>query len=80
MKGDIRAQYRWTDGWLLAAIALASGNRPALLWEIIAAGDALNHAIFTDEEIESGLARLTQGGWITERNGTFLVTTLFKRR
>ena len=80
MKSERPVRYRWTDAWLLAAIALASKNRPAPLWEIIAAGDALNHAIFTDEEIESGLARLTQGGWIIERDGTFLVTTRFKRR
>ena len=80
MKGKIPARYRWTDAWLLGAIAEASKHEPAKLWQIIAAGELLNHALFTDEEIESGLTRLTQGGWITERDGTFSTTDLFKRQ
>lgn len=80
MKGESHTRYRWTDAWLLAAVALASKSKSALLWEIIAAGDALNHALFTDEEIESGLARLTRGGWVAERDETFLVTSLFQEK
>ncbi len=80
MKGEIRARYRWTDAWLLGAIAKASKDEPALLWQIIAAGGSLNNVDFTNEEIESGLARLTQGGWITERDGQFSVTDQFKRK
>jgi len=79
MKGDIRAQYRWTDAWLLAAIAEASKNEPAPLWKIIAVGESLNHALFTDEEIESGLVRLTRGGWIADYKGQFSVTHRFNR-
>ena len=71
-------KYRWTDAWLLGAIANTSKNRPAELWEIIAEGDNLNHALFTDEEIESGLTRLTKGGWIKESNGSFTTTDKFK--
>lgn len=72
-------RYRWTDAWLLAAIAEASKDQPAQLWQIIAAGEVLNHALFTNEEIESGLARLTQGGWVTGSNGQFSVTNQVKR-
>ena len=73
-------RYRWTDAWLLAAIAEASKDQPAQLWQIIAAGEMLNHALFTDEEIESGVARLAQGGWIAETNGQFSVTNQFRRK
>ena len=78
MKGDT-PRYRWTDAWLLGAIAEASEHEAAQLWQIIAAGDSLNHALFTNEEIESGLARLTKGGWITEHEGKFSTTDFFKR-
>lgn len=64
-------KYRWTDAWLLASIINTSQSEPAELWEIIAEGDNLNHAIFTEEEIESGLARLSEGGWIKEENYKF---------
>ena len=77
MESSIR--YRWTDAWLLAAIANASQKRPVELWEIIAEGDNLNHAIFTDEEVESGLVRLTEGGWIKEENGRFIISEKFKK-
>ena len=80
MKREMRARYRWTDAWLLGAIARASKHEPAQLWQIITAGELLNHALFTNEEIESGLARLTQGGWITEHDGRFSTTDFFKRK
>jgi len=79
MRENVRVRYRWTDAWLLAAIALASRNKAAQLWQIIASGDDLNHTIFTPEEIESGLVRLTREGWITECAGQFSTTDLFKR-
>ena len=79
MKSESRRRYRWTDAWLLAAIDRASKDQAAQLWQIIDVGELLNHALFTDEEIESGLTRLTQGGWIVERNGQFSTTNLFKR-
>ena len=80
MKGEMRARYRWTDAWLLGAIAEASKRGPAQLWQIIAAGELLNHALFTDQEIVSGLARLTEGGWITEHDRRFSTTDFFKRK
>jgi hypothetical protein len=60
-----------SDAWLLLAIILAAGNDVANLDEIVAAGDGINHAIFTEDEIESGLYRLTNGGYIEEVNGSF---------
>ena len=69
MKEETR--YRWTDAWLLGAIAEASKHEPAQLWQIIAAGELLNRALFTDEEIQSGLTRLTGGDGLPSARGTF---------
>ena len=56
--------YHWSDAWLLLAIVYACRGGDANLSRVIAAGDALNHAIFTPAEVESGLARLVAGGYI----------------
>jgi hypothetical protein len=63
-----------SDAWVLLAIIYASRSGPATLDKIIAAGDAINVAIFLPNELEGGLARLTAGGYITEHDGTFAPT------
>lgn len=55
----------FTDAWLLFSIALAAGDGGAGLRGIIAAGDYVNHAIFTGDELRGGLSRLTGRGWVT---------------
>ncbi len=72
MKTDFK--YEWSDAWLLQAIICGSGDQGASLYHIISIGDALNHAIFTDEELESGFARLTEGGLIEERGERYYAT------
>lgn len=66
--------YNWSDAWLLLAIIYAGGGGAANLERIIAAGDGINHAIFTRDELESGLARLTSGGYVEEEGGLFSAT------
>lgn len=75
-------QFEASDAWLLLAIILAAGNDVASLAEIVAAGDGINHAIFTEDEMESGLYRLSAGGYIEESNGSFRPsrTTVDKHR
>lgn len=68
-------QYLYSDALLLASISLMCKKGPAELWEIFSAGDYLDHAIFADAELESGLVRLTKGGWIKESNGQKFYTT-----
>jgi hypothetical protein len=46
--------------------------------QIIRAGDFLNHAIFNKEELENGLQRLTEGGWVEEKKSKFAMTQKFK--
>ena len=64
-------QFHWSDAWLLLAIVYASRTGDASLDKIIAAGDAINHSIFTPSELESGLARLVAGGYIEQKVGVF---------
>jgi hypothetical protein len=66
--------HNWSDAWLLLAIIYASKQGGATLDKIIAAGDAINVAIFTPTELESGLASLTRSGFIGENAGQFVPT------
>ncbi|HEX8171864.1 MAG TPA: hypothetical protein VF824_15105 [Thermoanaerobaculia bacterium] len=70
--GDATA-FRWSDAWLLGAIFWARrAEERVTLAQIIGWGDAMNHAIFTPEELESGLARLSAAGLIVEQDKAFL--------
>lgn len=67
--------YQWSDAWLLQAIICAGGRENgASLFDIIRTGDGLNHAIFSNDELESGFARLTSGGLITAKGELFFAT------
>jgi hypothetical protein len=68
------ALHNWSDAWLLLAILYADQQGNATLAGIIGAGDAINVAIFTVAELESGLARLTRSGFIEENAGLFVPT------
>jgi hypothetical protein len=59
------AYFTLADAWLLVAlfmydVAKAEVDLPA----IIARGDALNHAVFTVQELQTGFINLQAGGWI----------------
>jgi hypothetical protein len=62
MSGFVR-----TDAWLL--LALLYVGEPADRAAIIETGDFINHAIFTDEELEGGLRRLLAAGYAVEQGG-----------
>jgi hypothetical protein len=59
--------FLWSDAWLLLSLIYA--REPADRDHLRAVGDFINHAIFTDEELDSGLARLLQAGHATEHDG-----------
>ena len=59
-------QIRWSDAWLLTATYLASRQAPADLADILGAADLLNRAVPNPEELESGLFRLHERGWVTQ--------------
>lgn len=73
-----KSEFNWSDAWLLLAIIYA-GDEGANLEKIVAIGDFIEHAIFNPDELESGFARLTAGGYITEKNGVFSATTKVRR-
>ena len=53
--------WSWSDAWLLTA-AHFTGENPVTLRRLFGAGDAINHALFTDNELDSGLTRLQAAG------------------
>jgi hypothetical protein len=67
-------RFVWSDAWILLAIIYASRPiPPATLEEIIAAGDYINHSIFTRGELETGLTRLIDAGHVTRDASGFLL-------
>ncbi len=63
------ASHGWTssDAWFAAT--LATIGRDTDLRDIIGAGDAINHAIFTVAEIEQAVQRLVGSGLMHEPDG-----------
>jgi hypothetical protein len=67
--------WTWSDAWVLtAAYACVAAQNPIVLSDMVAAGDHINHAIFTDEEVEHALTRLTAAGLVVVTGGEILVT------
>ena len=72
--GDID-EFVWSDIWLLLSIIYASGSDgEASLEGIIGQGDAINHAIFSLDELNGGLERLISAGYIFEKNDGYAPT------
>jgi hypothetical protein len=72
--------FLWSDAWLLQAIAIASQQGPASLADVIAAADAVNHALPTSDELHGGLLRLTGGGFVEEVEHQFKLTERVPRQ
>jgi hypothetical protein len=67
--------FLWSDAWLLQAIALASREGPATLAEVLAAADAVNHALPIDQELHGGFSRLTAARFVEEADQHFRLTS-----
>lgn len=65
--------FTWSDSWLLLSIGTAGGRSGAPLKDIIAAGDSLNHAIFTGAELRRGLSKLVAAGYVVQVDDRFQV-------
>ena len=65
--------WAWSDAWLLTAAYFTQEN-PVSLRALIGAGDAINHAIFTDDEIDHGLTRLSATGLARLEGETIVLT------
>jgi hypothetical protein len=64
-------QFLWSDAWILQAVALASKDEPASLASVLAAADALNHALPIPDELHGAFARLIEEGYVVERAAQF---------
>jgi hypothetical protein len=61
--------FQWSDAWLLLSLIYA--HEPADRDHLRMVGDFINHAIFTDEELDGGLARLVEHGHAIACDGRF---------
>jgi len=65
--------YLWSDAWILTAVAVASRERPAELWQVLAAADALDSSLPLDEELHGAFSRLTASRHVEEFFGKFKI-------
>ncbi len=59
---DSELDWTWNDGWILIATYLAHESDGASLRELIAAADAINHAIPTAVELSNAFTKLASAG------------------
>lgn len=59
-------RFLWSDAWLLQAVAVAARGGAATLADVIAAADAVNHALPTHDELHGALYRLTEAAFVEE--------------
>jgi hypothetical protein len=57
--------YRWSDAWLFLAVGCRLSLDEISLPELIATADGIQHAVMTFEELDGGLARLIDAGFLT---------------
>jgi hypothetical protein len=65
--------WSWSDAWVLTAAYVIARN-PVSLSDLVAAGDYINHAILTDEELEHAFTRLTAAGLVEVTGDAVLLT------
>jgi hypothetical protein len=63
-----------SDVWLLVAIAFAENEPPVLLSRILFAGDLINKAAFTPQELRRGFSKLTKAGYVADAAGIYSLT------
>lgn len=71
---NTKPQFLSTDAWVLTSIYGAALGGEATLARVIGTGDFINHAIFTLHELNGGLRRLEEAGYITVEGEEYLLT------
>ena len=66
-----QSSFLWSDAWLLQATAHAES---AALWSVLFAGDMINKAMFTSQELNGGIGRLSRAGLLTYASGELSLT------
>ena len=68
-----KGTFTWTDAWVLASVAVAGGLKGGELKDVIAAGDLINRATFTADELRSGLSKLVNAGFVEHGGGFYVI-------
>jgi len=68
-----KGTFTWTDAWVLASVAVAGGLKGGELKDVIAAGDLINRATFTGDELRSGLSKLAGAGYVDHGGGFYVI-------
>jgi hypothetical protein len=73
----VQSEFTWADAWILLSIIYKSPkNEGATLCGIVEVGDGINHAIFTHGELDLGLARLIEAGFVIRSHDKFQVSQI----
>jgi hypothetical protein len=67
-------EYLWSDAWLLQAIIHSNLRGDGSLDQILMEADSIQITPILHDELESGLVRLTNGGFIIEHDEKFSPT------
>ena len=70
-------KFSWHDCWIL--LSILNRKEGSKLYEIVGMSDVLNHAIPTEKEMETGLTKGLQAGFISKQGHNFHLTTKFKQ-
>lgn len=71
------SDFVWSDAWLL--LSLIYGSEPLDRERMRDIGDFINHAIFTDDELEGGLQRLQARGLVRRTGKKFAASSVVMR-
>ena len=66
--------------WVLVSVALASRDGPAPLDRVVMAGDYVDHAVFTADELADGLGWLLASGLVCRDGDGFAVSAGARER
>lgn len=64
----------WSDAWILAAIMVHDPDRFCSLTDVVAAADAINHAIPGEDEVAGAVGKLVGAGLVSVQAGEFELT------
>src|SRR5260370_40246 len=67
-------QWGWSDAWVLAAIMMTQQEGGSSLTDVVAAADAINHAILMENEVESAVRKLLGAELIATQQRAFFLT------
>ena len=69
-----KGTFTWADAWVLASVAVGGGLKGCELKDVIAAGDLINRAIFSGDELRSGLTKLVNAGYVLHAGGFYVIS------